>query len=216
MTALLRLQDVRVMIRGFVILRGVSLEVASGAAVGLVGRNGAGKTTTLRSIMGLVPVSGGSAAFDGRDLRATPAHWRARLGIGYLPEDRRLVGPLTVRENLLLPAWATGMEHPERRLDAILTEMPEVRELAARQASLLSGGQQKMVGLARALMAGSRLVLLDEPFEGLAPGLAQRLATVVGAFQGHGVAVLVAESDLNRARYVADTIYTVERGEVAG
>ena len=216
MTTLLRLQDVRVTIKGFVILRGVSLEVAPGAAVGLVGRNGAGKTTTLRGIMGLVPVAAGSAAFDGRDLRSTPAHWRARLGIGYLPEDRRLVGSLKVRENLLLSAWATGMRDPERRLAAILAEMPEVQELAGRQASGLSGGQQKMVGLARALMVGSRLVLLDEPFEGLSPGLAQRLASVVRAFQGRGVSVLVAESDVNRARYVAESIYTVERGEIVG
>ena len=211
---MLRLSDVRVTIGQFVILRGVSLEVPERAAVGLVGRNGAGKTTTIRSIMGLAPIISGSAHFRNQDLRHSPAHQRARLGIGYLPEERRLIGSLTAKENILIPAWATGMKSPEDRLSAILANMPELESLAARRASALSGGQQKMVGLARALMTGTQLLLLDEPFEGLSPGLSQRLAEVIRASREQGVSVLVAESDVNRARYVAETMYTVERGEI--
>ena len=211
---MLRLSDVRVTIGQFVILRGVSLEVPERAAVGLVGRNGAGKTTTIRSIMGLAPIISGSAHFRDQDLRQSAAHQRARLGIGYLPEERRLIGSLTAKENILIPAWATGMKSPEDRLSAILANMPELESLAARRASALSGGQQKMVGLARDLMTGTQLLLLDEPFEGLSPGLSQRLAEVIRASRERGVSVLVAESDVNRARYVADTMYTVERGEI--
>lgn len=211
---MLELENVHVNIREFVILRGVSLKVPAGQIVGLVGRNGAGKTTTLKSIMGLVAVRSGAIRLDGHDLVQTPAHERARLGIGYVPEDRRLIGTLTVEENILLPAWATGISDYAARLDLVYQLMPEVKDLATRRAAQLSGGQQKMVALARALMSGTQLLLLDEPFEGLAPALSQRLGEVIRSLQTERLAVLIAESDLKLISPLAETIYTIERGEI--
>jgi len=211
---MLRMEEVRVQLRGFSILRGVSLEVPPGGIVGLVGRNGAGKTTTMRAIMGLVPVQSGAIRFAGHDLTRLPAHRRAALGIGYVPEDRRLIGPLTVEENLLLPAWAIGMAAASERLRWVYRLMPEVRELAGRRAAQLSGGQQKLVALARALMVGSQLLLLDEPFEGLAPALAVRIGEILQSLRPEGIGVLIAESDLHRVSALAERIYTIERGEV--
>lgn len=211
---MLELENVRVNIREFVILRGVSLEVPAGHIVGLVGRNGAGKTTTLKSIMGLVSVRSGAIRLDGQDLLQTLAYERARLGIGYVPEDRRLIGTLTVEENILIPAWATGMNGYAERLDLIYSLMPEVKELAGRRAAQLSGGQQKMVALGRALMTGTKLLLLDEPFEGLAPALSQKFGALIRRLQEQGLAVLVAESDLKLISSIAEQIYTIERGEI--
>jgi branched-chain amino acid transport system ATP-binding protein len=211
---MLELEDVRVSLQGFPILRGVSLQALPGQITGLVGRNGAGKTTTLRTIMGLVPLQGGSLRLGGQDLRPLPAHRRAALGIGYMPEDRRLIGPLTVEENLLLPAWAIGLPGAPERLRWVYERMPEVAELAGRRAAQLSGGQQKLVALARALMHGTRLLLLDEPFEGLAPAMALRLGEILRGLRTEGMAILVAESDLHRVSALAERIYTIERGEI--
>ncbi len=209
---MLRLGDIKVTISRFVILRGISLDIPAGGLVGLVGRNGAGKTTTLKSIMGIVPVSGGSIHLDGEDLLQVPGHWRARMGIGYMPEDRRLIGSLTVRDNILMPAWAVNLATGDERLDYILGLMPELSPLLKRRASMLSGGQQKMVALARALMSGTKLLLLDEPFEGLSPGLGEKLAETIRRLQRDGLTVLMAESDSKRISFVEKT-YMIERGE---
>ncbi|MCZ6811608.1 MAG: ATP-binding cassette domain-containing protein [Planctomycetota bacterium] len=209
---MLRLGDIKVTIKSFNILRGISLDIPAGALVGLVGRNGAGKTTTLKSVMGIVPVVGGSIQFDGEDLIEVPAHRRAQLGIGYMPEDRRLIGSLTVRDNILLPAWAGNLETADDRLDYIYRLMPELLPLVKRRASMLSGGQQKIVALARALMSGTKLLLLDEPFEGLSPGLGDKLAATIQQLQQDGLTVLMAESDLKRISF-AETTYMIERGE---
>jgi branched-chain amino acid transport system ATP-binding protein len=210
---MLRAEGIRVTIGGFVILRGVSLEVPTGGLIALVGRNGAGKTTTLRSIMGIIPVLAGAIQLNGTDLLQVPAHRRVQLGIGYMPEDRRLIGPLTVEDNLWMPAWASKFEHGRERLAYIYGKLPEVAALAKRRASTLSGGQQKMVALGRALMSGTQLLLLDEPFEGLSPAMGERLATTIQEVQQDGLSVLIAESDLKRLGFV-DTIYTIERGQI--
>jgi branched-chain amino acid transport system ATP-binding protein len=210
---MLKLDGIRVTIKGFVILRGISLEVPAGGLIGLVGRNGAGKTTTLKSIMGILPVSAGSVQLNGSDLLRVPGHRRAQLGIGYMPEDRRLIGALSVEDNILLPAWASGLEGGRERLSYIYDLMPDVRELASRRASQLSGGQQKLVALARALMSGTKLLLLDEPFEGLSPAFGEKLARTIQDLQQARFSVLMAESDLKRISF-SDTIYTIERGEI--
>ena len=210
---MLQVDGLRVTIKGFVILRGISLDVPPGGLIGLVGRNGAGKTTTLKSLMGILPASAGSIRFDGDDLIRVAAYRRAQLGIGYMPEDRRLIGALSVEDNILLPAWASGLEDGHQRLSSIYQLMPDVRELARRKASQLSGGQQKLVALARALMSGTKLLLLDEPFEGLSPAFGEKLAGTIRELQRAGLSVLMAESDLKRISF-CDTIYTIERGEI--
>jgi branched-chain amino acid transport system ATP-binding protein len=210
---MLQVDGLRVTIKGFVILRGISLDVPPGGLIGLVGRNGAGKTTTLKSLMGILPVSAGTIRFNGDDLIRVPAYRRAQLGIGYMPEDRRLIGALSVEDNILLPAWASGLEDGHQRLSSIYQLMPDVRELARRKASQLSGGQQKLVALARALMSGTKLLLLDEPFEGLSLAFGEKLAGTIRELQRAGLSVLMAESDLKRISF-CDTIYTIERGEI--
>lgn len=212
----LEVREASVRLAAFLILRRVSLEVPPGAIIGLVGRNGAGKTTTLRSVVGLVPLLEGEVRLHGASLAGVPPHRRAALGIGYLPEDRRLIGPVTVEENLRLPVWAGAApgEAGGSRVEAVLDRIPEVKPLAGRHAASLSGGQQKLVALARALVTGTRLLLLEEPFEGLSPLLSRRLAEVIKGLEG--VSVLVTESDVNHMRLLTDRIYTIERGEIVG
>ncbi len=196
------------------VLRQVSMSIPARAMVGLIGRNGAGKTTFMRSVMGLLPFTAGRIALGDVDLRRTPPQARARLGVGYMPEDRKLVPDFTVVENVRLPAWAIGKKDVERRVEWILGLMPELREFRLRRANQLSGGQQKMVALARALLAADRLLLLDEPFEGLAPALARRFAEVLAQLRETGLAVLVADSDQRHIADLLSDVYTIERGEV--
>ena len=210
---MLQLERVRVAIQGADVLRGVSFSVPRGSLVALVGRNGAGKTTTLRSVMGLLALAEGRISVDGGDLAGIAAFQRAQLGIGYLPEDRRLIGQLTVADNLLLPAWAAGRAHALQRLEHVQRMMPEIGALAERRAAQLSGGQQKIAALARALMSAAKLLLLDEPFEGLSPGLGEKLAATICEVQRSGVSVLLAESDVKRVGF-AERIYTIERGQI--
>jgi len=196
------------------ILREVSLELPSGSMTGLIGRNGAGKTTLMKSVMGLLKASSGAVNCDGIDLLALPTHARARLGIGYMPEDRRLVPELTVEENVLVPAWAVGLPEARARLEKIYALIPEVREFASRKGQQLSGGQQKLAALARALMCGTKLLLLDEPFEGVAPALAQRLAEVVAGLKKEGMTVILSESDLQHSERLVDRIVVIDRGSI--
>ncbi len=185
------------------ILREVSLEVPSGSMIGLIGRNGAGKTTLMKAIMGLLKASG-SVRFEGDDLLRAPTHSRARLGIGYMPEDRRLIPELTAEENVLVPAWAARLPDARERLARIYEYVPEMRELG-----------QKLAALARALMCGTRLLLLDEPFEGVAPALAQRLAEVIAGLKQAGVSVMLSESDLQHSERLVDRVVTIDRGAIA-
>jgi branched-chain amino acid transport system ATP-binding protein len=198
------------------ILRAVSLSVAPGVTAGLIGRNGAGKTTLMRAVMGLVAPREGAIELGGLRLDRLAPHRRASLGIGYMPEDRRLVPQWTVSDNLLFPLWATGERHHAERLERVTALLPELRSWSPRKALQLSGGQQKIVALGRALMCGTRLLLLDEPFEGVAPALSARLREVIDALKGHGeLSVLLAASDYTQAAGLADHLYTIERGSVA-
>lgn len=216
---MLELRDVSVDIAGAPVLRRVSLQVSPGGRVALIGRNGAGKTTTLRALMGLLPLRGGRVLVAGQDATDAPAHHRPRLGIGYAPEERRLFGMFTVEQNMRLPAEVLRLPEAEirRRREAIVALLPELAELAPRRAAGLSGGQGKMAALGRALMVGRRAVLLDEPFQGLAPALALRYAEALRrlhlAFPE--VALLITESNPQLLRPLVDRTYVIERGEVA-
>jgi branched-chain amino acid transport system ATP-binding protein len=201
---MLRLEHISVSIGTVSILRDVSLAVGAGQFAGLVGRNGAGKTTLLRTIMGILPSQHGAVEFEGAPLTHLPTHRRAALGIGYMPEDRRLVPALTVEENVLIPSWALAMSDAGDRLRRVYTALPEVEGLRFRKALQLSGGQQKLVALARAIMAGTRMLLLDEPFEGVAPVLARRLAEVISALRRTGLTVILSASSLTHAHGLLD------------
>ena len=195
------------------IIRDVSLRLDVGEMCGLIGRNGAGKTTLMRALMGALPASG-TAELAGTDLLPLPPHRRVACGIGYMPEDRRLVPQFTVEQNIRLPSWAAKLPGVEERLDWIFSIMPEVARFRSRRALELSGGQQKMVALARALMAGRRMLLLDEPFEGLAPALARRLGEVLADLKAQSVSVLLSESNEVHVADILARVYRIERGAV--
>lgn len=212
---MLRLEGVSVSIGAVAILRGVDLDVGAGEFAGLIGRNGAGKTTLLRTIMGLLPPAAGKLDFETKELAGLPTHRRAGLGIGYMPEDRRLVPGLSAEENILLPAWAADIRDAPAQLERIYATIPELTALRARKALQLSGGQQKLVALGRALMAGRKLLLLDEPFEGVAPVLARRLAEVIAGLRRSGLSVILSESSMTHAHGLLDRVFTIDRGSVS-
>ncbi|MFN5098655.1 MAG: ABC transporter ATP-binding protein [Burkholderiaceae bacterium] len=209
---MLEIDHLHVSIQSAQVLRGLSLSLEKGQMIGLIGRNGAGKTTTLRAIMGHLPIGSGTIHFDGHDLSRLPPHKRAGAGIGYMPEDRGLVPELSVEENILVPLWATGVIDTTSRLAFVYKVLPELYEMRDRRALLLSGGQQKLVALARALTVGTRLLLLDEPFEGVAPALSARLSEVIASLRGTELSVLIAQSDLNHSRSLLDAEIRIERG----
>ncbi len=211
---MLRVRSLDVAIGPVPIVREASLELSEGEMCGLIGRNGAGKTTFMRALMGAIAASG-RAEFDRVDLLGLPAHRRLAHGIGYMPEDRRLVPEFTVEENIRLPTWSLNMEGAEQRLEWIFSLMPEIPRFRERRALELSGGQQKLVALARALMAGTRMLLLDEPFEGLAPALARRLGEILANLKAEGVSVLIAESNEIVVGDLLARAYRIERGCVA-
>jgi branched-chain amino acid transport system ATP-binding protein len=211
----LKIENLEVSIQSVQILRRVSLELPTGAMAGLIGRNGAGKSTLMKSIMGILRISSGAIGFDGTDLLATPTWRRARLGIGYMPEDRRLIPELTVEENLLVPAWAAKLPDAKERLEKVYRLIPEIRGFAPRKGTQLSGGQQKLVAIGRALMCGDKMLLLDEPFEGVAPALAHRLVEVVGSLKLEGMSVILSESDLQHSERMVDRIFVIDRGSVS-
>jgi branched-chain amino acid transport system ATP-binding protein len=211
---MLKVAGLNVSIGPIPIIRNAALEVGDGEMCGLIGRNGAGKSTLMRALMGALPATG-VATLDGVELLALPAHDRVKHGIGYMPEDRRLVPQFTVEENVRLPSWTTSAGGVEERLAWIFTIMPEVEKFRSRRALELSGGQQKMVALARALMAGRRVLLLDEPFEGLAPALARRLGEVLSNLKGEGMSVLIAESNEVHVADLLSRAFRIERGAVA-
>lgn len=192
------------------VLHGVSLRVRPGEVVSLLGRNGAGKSTTLKSILGLVRVSGGEIVFRGRSLAGMPVHRISRLGVGFVPEDRRIFTDLTVEENLEVGKHDGGPWTLER----VLVLFSGLRDLRRRRAGNLSGGEQQMLALARTLVGNPALLLLDEPFEGLAPVVGRALFEAVKALKSEGIAILLAEQNVRWARRLADRACIIEKGQV--
>jgi ABC-type branched-subunit amino acid transport system ATPase component len=213
---MLSIHQLSVDLAGAQILRGVSAEWRAGTTVALVGRNGAGKTTLLRAIMGLVRARAGRVKLDATELLDRPGHERAALGIGYAPEDRVIFPTLTVEENLRMPCEVQRLSVDEiaRRLEGMLVVVPQLKDLLNRPGAGLSGGQGKMVALGRALMIGTRIVLLDEPFQGLAPKLALDYAEALGRLRQvrPELCVIVTESNASLLAGIPDQTLTLERG----
>jgi len=197
------------------ILRGISLKVAAGELICLVGRNGAGKTTAFRTIMGFLKPVSGSIDFHGTALVGMPTHSIAQLGIGYSPEESQVFGDLTVADNIELPTWTRPDGRPARtRIDLAYWIFPKLRQYATRGGNQLSGGERKMVSIARALTLDPQLLLLDEPFEGLSPAIIPSIAEGIASIRRLGHAVLIAESNIHHIPDYADGLYVLERGEI--
>jgi branched-chain amino acid transport system ATP-binding protein len=203
------------------VLLDVSLAVGDRESVCLVGRNGAGKTTTIDSVMGLLPVRSGTITFKGRDITRLPTHRRALGGIGYSPEDAGIFPDLTVAENfqisqsLARAAAGKGATVSADGIDErVLALFPEIKEFAQRRGLFLSGGQKKMVAIGRAMTLSPGILLLDEPFEGLAPVVVTRFIDAVKKIKAMGISLLIAESNLMTASRVADRLYAIDRGEI--
>jgi branched-chain amino acid transport system ATP-binding protein len=198
------------------ILFDVSLSVARGEIVALMGRNGAGKSTTLKAIMGLVPANARAVGFAGRNIRGMPSYRIARLGLGYVPEERRIFTDLTVAENLEVgtkPA-AGGEARAPWTPERLYSIFPNLAEMRSRRASQMSGGEQQMLTIARTLMGNPEAVLLDEPSEGLAPMIVEQMAVAVTRMKAEGIAVLLSEQNLHFASAVADRAYIIEKGAI--
>ena len=201
------------------ILRAVSLTVADNEVVSLVGRNGAGRTTIIESITGLLPVRAGAIRFRGQDITRLPPHRRAKCGIGYAPENAGIFPELTVAENLMIGRWLSeksgrgGAGGVDAEAQA-LTVFPEVGKFLSRPGLNLSGGQKKMVSIARAMALAPSLMILDEAFEGLAPVVVRRFRDAVLTIKGLGISLLLAESNLTSAAAIADRLYVIDRGEI--
>jgi len=216
---MLKLDNIDVEISGTTILHDISFALKPGAATLLVGRNGAGKTTLLRTIMGLVSPVRGKIAFDGDDITRQPGYSRTRLGIGYAPEDRRLISAFSIEENIVLPLLAQRRSAADQRatLEIIYDLMPQLEALKDRPAGSVSGGQGKMVALGRALATAERFIMLDEPFQGLAPALALDYARTLRRLKEarSQMTFLITESSPDLLADVADFEILIERGSVA-
>ncbi|HZP39135.1 MAG TPA: ABC transporter ATP-binding protein [Methylomirabilota bacterium] len=191
------------------VLHGVSLRVAPGEAVALLGRNGAGKTTTIRSIVGFTPPRTGRVLFDGRPIERWPSYRIARSGLALVPQGRRIFSPLSVRENLLLGARAQGWT-----LERVFALFPRLRERALQSGGTLSGGEQQMLAIGRALLTNSRLILLDEPSEGLAPVIVRDIGRILLALKAERLSLLLVEQNYHLALRVADRVYVMNKGQV--
>ncbi len=215
---MLKINQVSAQIAGITVLRNIHTEFNAGQLLAVVGRNGAGKTTLLRAIMGLLPLSAGKITLETTDLSTVAAYSRAGLGLGYAPEDRVMFPTFTVEENLRLPCEVLGLtkEEMDRRLARVLEVVPQLQEMLPRSGAALSGGQGKMAALGRALMVGTKLILLDEPFQGLAPVLANQYAESLRRL--HKIApelcIVVTESNRSLLRDLPDATLTLERGEL--
>jgi branched-chain amino acid transport system ATP-binding protein len=208
---MLSLQDVHVHIGKLHILQGVSLEVKAGESAALLGRNGVGKTTTLRSIMGLVARSRGAIAFDGDDLSRLPPHLIPRKGIGYVPQGRGIFPTLTVLENLCI--GVTGKRDPERE-EYVFTCFPRLKERLKQAGSTLSGGEQQMLAIARCLMMRPKLIILDEPTEGIMPRLVSQIRREIHRINQAGVSILLVEQNVETALKLCPRVFLMEKGTI--
>lgn len=197
------------------ILHGISISVEPGEVVALVGRNGAGKTTTIRSIMGLMPKTAGAIRFDGTELNSLRAHDRFRLGLAYVPEERRIVPGLSVRENLQLGLLASA-EHINERIaiDEIAESFPRLKERLDQEGVTMSGGEQQMLAIARAMIAKPKMILLDEPSEGIMPVLVEEMSVLFRRLRDQGVTLLLVEQNVEWALRLADRAIVLDQGEV--
>jgi branched-chain amino acid transport system ATP-binding protein len=212
---LLALEDVHAFYGEAHILQGVSLSVGEGEVVTLIGRNGAGKTTTLRSIMGIVPPRLGRIAFAGQELRGLPTHTVARAGIAYVPEERRILPNLTVEENLRLGRLGTnGRRDGDAVMEEVLGYFPRLRERLTQKGKGLSGGEQQMLAIARGLVARPRLMLVDEPTEGLSPIIVESLTEILRDINRRGTAILLVEQILDVALALSHRLYVMDQGRI--
>ena len=211
---MLSLDKINVDIGPVGIIKKASLSLSQGEMVGLIGRNGAGKTTLLKTIMGILKTKSGEIAFENEDLVTLPSEKRAQMLIGYMPEDRRLIPSMSSEENIMIPVWAVGLEDWNERLEWIYKIIPEAKDLKDRPSTSLSGGQQKLIALSRALMVGRKLLLLDEPTEGIAPALTKRIIEILNNLKKQGVTTLVAESNEKHYEKMLDRTFIIERGEI--
>ena len=212
---MLKLDTINAGYGGFQALFGVSMEVNAGEAVAVIGANGAGKTTLLRVISGLLPPTSGTMVMEGRDLVSIPAHRIVETGIAHVPESRRLFPRLTVRDNLRMGAFIPGARTKfSERLDYVYTLFPRMKERQNQMAGTLSGGEQQMCAIARALMSGPKLVLLDEPSMGLAPVIVAQVFDLVRRIRAEGYTVLIVEQNVRQVLKVADRAYLLEVGRI--
>jgi branched-chain amino acid transport system ATP-binding protein len=209
---MLELTDVHAFYGRSHVLHGVTLKAERGEVVSLLGRNGAGKSTTLKAIMGLVAVARGDVRFEGRSLLGIGTHRVSRLGIGFVPEDRRIFGELTVIENLRVAEPSAGRTN--WTLDRVFGLFPKLRQLARQRGGSLSGGEQQMLTIARTLMTNPKLLLLDEPSEGLAPVVVRALGDAIAALRHEGLTILLSEQNVKFARRLADRAYIIEKGQI--
>jgi branched-chain amino acid transport system ATP-binding protein len=197
------------------VVQGLNFEVGRGEIVTLMGRNGAGKTTTLKAIMGLLAQRGGSVQFDGQEILAQPAHTRYHLGLAYVPEDRRIVPGLTVRENLRLGLIAGKDRSQERaRIDDIARTFPRLAERMEQEGTSMSGGEQQMLAIARAMMAKPRMILLDEPSEGIMPVLVDEMFELFARMKSEGTTILLVEQNVERALSISDRAVILDQGRI--
>jgi branched-chain amino acid transport system ATP-binding protein len=213
---MLSLRDVHAHYGKSHVLHGVTIDVGPGEVVGLLGRNGVGKSTTLKTIMGLVRASGGALTFEGRDLVGLPTHRLPALGIGYVPEDRRIFRLLTVLENLRTGLDRRGVTPPQRQalLEKVYHYFPVLRERRNQAGGTLSGGEQQMLAIARAMVLEPKIILLDEPTEGLMPRMVSQIREIIEILHKEGVAILLVEQNVPLTLAVSDRVYIMEKGAV--
>ena len=209
---MLVVNNLEVSIKNIDVLQSVSFKVSNFSSI--IGRNGAGKTSLIRAIMNILPAKTGNIKFNDKVLNNLKTYDMSKLGIGYMPEDRRLVPDLSVKDNIMVPLWSLNKKNVNESLEEVISFIPELKDFMERQAFQLSGGQQKLVALARAMVVGKKLLLLDEPFEGVAPALAERLVELISSLNKSNLITMITESDETFSKKIKADIIRIERGKI--